>query len=147
MAGSQAKRSRPAEIPEISAELGLTLELPGGFAGRVIDLREDAAAIELDDGALMVVRYGERVRTGGKTLPLGPPKGEQEACVEALKRWRLERARADGVPAFVVFHDSTLQAIAERRPSSLPELSRIDGLGPVKLERYGGEVLEILKGT
>jgi DNA helicase-2/ATP-dependent DNA helicase PcrA len=139
-----AARPRRVEIEQVAAEIGLELELSGGFFGKVIELDDDSASVELDDGALMVVRFGERVKSGGKTLPLGPPKGESERFVEALKKWRLERAKVDGVPAYVVFHDSTLQAIAERRPASLPELSRIDGLGPVKLERYGEEVLEIL---
>jgi DNA helicase-2/ATP-dependent DNA helicase PcrA len=62
----------------------------------------------------------------------------------ALKQWRLERAKADGVPAFVVFHDSTLAAIATGAPQSLAELASISGVGPAKLERYGTEVLQKL---
>jgi superfamily II DNA helicase RecQ len=59
----------------------------------------------------------------------------------ALKRWRLERARRDGVPAYVVFHDSTLAAIAECHPRTAAELLAVSGVGPAKLERYGREVL------
>jgi DNA helicase II / ATP-dependent DNA helicase PcrA len=62
----------------------------------------------------------------------------------ALKQWRLERAKADGVPAFVVFHDSTLAEIATQAPQSLAELASISGVGPAKLERYGTEVLQKL---
>jgi DNA helicase-2/ATP-dependent DNA helicase PcrA len=66
---------------------------------------------------------------------------------ERLRTWRLERARADAVPPFVVFHDSVLQAIADALPSSLEELSQISGVGPTKLERYGQAVLAVLDGT
>jgi ATP-dependent DNA helicase UvrD/PcrA len=65
----------------------------------------------------------------------------------ALKQWRLERAKADGVPAFVVFHDSTLAEIATQAPQSLAELASITGVGPTKLERYGTEVLQKLAGA
>jgi ATP-dependent DNA helicase UvrD/PcrA len=62
----------------------------------------------------------------------------------ALKSWRLERAKADDVPAYVVFHNSTLAAIAEHAPTSLGELAQVPGVGPAKLERYGEEVLATL---
>ena len=62
----------------------------------------------------------------------------------ALKRWRLKRARADEIPAYVVFHNSTLAEIAERQPKTIAELASVPGIGPAKLERYGPEVLEAL---
>ena len=68
-----------------------------------------------------------------------PPEG-----FEALKAWRLDRARQDDVPAYVVFHNSTLEEIAGRRPRSLAELASVPGVGPAKLERYGEEVLAAL---
>ena len=63
----------------------------------------------------------------------------------ALKRWRLERATADDLPAYVVFHNSTLAEIAGRRPRDLSELGSVPGVGPTKLERYGDEVLAVLE--
>jgi len=65
----------------------------------------------------------------------------------ALKRWRLERATADDLPAYVVFHNSTLAEIAGRRPRDLSELSAVPGVGPSKLERYGPEVLAVLEAA
>ncbi len=62
----------------------------------------------------------------------------------ALRAWRTERARTDAVPAFVVAHDSTLAAIAEARPASVAGLRRIKGMGPLKLERYGAEILAVI---
>jgi DNA helicase-2/ATP-dependent DNA helicase PcrA len=62
----------------------------------------------------------------------------------ALKQWRLERARTDDVPAYVVFHNSTLAEIAGRKPQSLGDLALVPGVGPTKLERYGDDVLSAL---
>jgi DNA helicase-2/ATP-dependent DNA helicase PcrA len=65
----------------------------------------------------------------------------------ALKRWRLKRATADDLPAYVVFHNSTLAEIAGRRPRDLSELGTVPGVGPTKLERYGSEVLAVLSAA
>jgi DNA helicase-2/ATP-dependent DNA helicase PcrA len=62
----------------------------------------------------------------------------------ALREWRLERAKADEVPAYVVFHNATLAEIAERQPRTLAELALVPGVGPAKLERYGEDVLAAL---
>jgi superfamily II DNA helicase RecQ len=62
----------------------------------------------------------------------------------ALRAWRLERARADAVPPYVIAHDSTLAAIAERRPGSPAELRRVPGIGPAKIEKYGTEILAVV---
>jgi ATP-dependent DNA helicase UvrD/PcrA len=62
----------------------------------------------------------------------------------ALKEWRLKRSKRDEVPAYVVFHNSTLAEIAARRPRSIAELASVPGIGPAKLERYGTELLEAL---
>jgi ATP-dependent DNA helicase RecQ len=67
-----------------------------------------------------------------------------DAVYASLKRWRLERAKADGVPAYVVFHNSTLAEVAARRPRTLTELASVPGVGPTKLERYGADVLAAL---
>jgi ATP-dependent DNA helicase RecQ len=70
-----------------------------------------------------------------------------DGLLEALRRWRRERASEDGVPAYVVAHDTTLAEIAEARPRTLPALRRVRGMGPTKLERYGAEILAVLGGT
>lgn len=70
---------------------------------------------------------------------------EPPAGFEVLKEWRLRRARTDDVPAYVIFHNATLEEIAGRRPRTLAELAAVPGVGPAKLERYGDEVLEVLE--
>ena len=64
----------------------------------------------------------------------------------ALKTWRLETARAEAVPPYVIFHDATLAAILEAHPSTLEELATVSGVGEHKLARYGQQVLEVLAG-
>src|SRR5216683_174334 len=65
--------------------------------------------------------------------------------MDRLRRWRSETARAAGVPAYVVFHDSTLAAIAVAQPTNLSDLLRVSGVGDSKLRKYGEEVLEVLR--
>jgi superfamily II DNA helicase RecQ len=64
--------------------------------------------------------------------------------LDRLKAWRSAQARAQSVPPYVVFHDSTLAALAAARPQDLAMLSSIPGLGVKKLERYGPALLELL---
>ena len=66
------------------------------------------------------------------------------ARFNALREWRANTAREQNVPAYVIFHDSTLRAIAEAAPGELDELARIAGIGSGKLERYGDAVLDQL---
>ena len=62
-----------------------------------------------------------------------------------LKVWRAEQARTQGVPAFVIFHDSTLATLAVQKPDSLQALAGISGIGEKKRERYGEALLAILR--
>jgi DNA helicase-2/ATP-dependent DNA helicase PcrA len=63
---------------------------------------------------------------------------------EVLKRWRLETAKAEERPAYVIFHNSTLAEIVRLGPRSREELAAVPGVGPAKLDRYGDEVLAVL---
>jgi len=74
-----------------------------------------------------------------------PPADVPVETLDRLRRWRLETARADGVPAYVVFHDATLAAIASARPANLTELLRVSGVGESKLRKYGNDVLGVLQ--
>ena len=67
-----------------------------------------------------------------------------EELFGSLKAWRKERADAESVPAYVVFTDATLEALAEVRPTTRQALMRINGIGAAKLEKYADDVLEIL---
>ena len=64
--------------------------------------------------------------------------------LEALKEWRAATARASGVPAYVVFHDTTLAAVAEARPRDRQALLALPGVGPVKVDRYGDDLISLV---
>ncbi len=78
-------------------------------------------------------------------------KGMAEAALNAgalgrlgrLKAWRAEVAQQHNLPAFVIFHDATLRAIAERNPRAMADLEGISGIGSKKLDAYGAEVLRV----
>jgi len=86
---------------------------------------------------------GLRPARSGREPPRVVEAGE-DPLFDLLRRWRRERAQADGIPAYVVFHDRTLAEIARLRPESAGELAEVAGVGPAKLERYGEEVLRTL---
>ncbi|MDM0082961.1 DNA helicase RecQ [Variovorax sp. J31P179] len=66
-----------------------------------------------------------------------------QARFAALKAWRAEVAKEHNLPAYVIFHDATLAAIAERAPATLEDLQGISGIGTKKLEAYGTDVLRV----
>jgi DNA helicase-2/ATP-dependent DNA helicase PcrA len=71
---------------------------------------------------------------------------EDAATFGRLRAWRKKQADAQSVPAFVVFSDATLVAIADRAPATEAELAQVPGVGPTKLQRYAGVVLAVLAG-
>jgi DNA helicase-2/ATP-dependent DNA helicase PcrA len=89
-----------------------------------------------------------RALTGGAERKLGRcetcPSSYDEGLFERLREWRSGVAAGASVPAYVVFTDATLMAIAETRPTTETELLAISGVGRTKLERYGAEVLDLL---
>ncbi len=148
---------------------------PGGRASRRPSRFLDVAAPVLGEGARSGAKGAGsgRARSGGKgaaprrSVPAtcrvcrtelttaaqrkvgrcdGCPPTYDEATFEALRTWRLAVARALSVPAYVVFTDATLTAIAETTPRSLPALAAISGVGARKLDTHGGAVLEVLAG-
>jgi DNA helicase-2/ATP-dependent DNA helicase PcrA len=70
--------------------------------------------------------------------------GERSPLSNALRAWRTARAKQDEIAAFIVFHDSTIEAIAAARPRSVAELRRVPGVGPTKLDRYGEEIIGVV---
>ena len=88
-------------------------------------------------------RKGKRSAVAAAKVPASLDVDGQERYV-ALKAWRAEVARAHNLPAYVIFHDATLAAIAERAPQSLDDLQGITGIGAKKLEAYGQEVLRVM---
>jgi ATP-dependent DNA helicase RecQ len=71
--------------------------------------------------------------------------GDAQQRFAALKEWRTRIAREHNLPAYVIFHDATLAAIAAMDPRSLPELEGVSGIGAKKLETYGPAVIDVLQ--
>ncbi len=74
----------------------------------------------------------------------GPLPAPDPALFQRLREWRSEVARRQGVPAYLVFHDRTLNELASRRPADLVELEALPGIGRSKLDRYGQALLDII---
>ncbi|HET9397655.1 MAG TPA: RecQ family ATP-dependent DNA helicase, partial [Sphingomicrobium sp.] len=74
----------------------------------------------------------------------GPADYSHDPIFEALREWRRERAKEQGVPPYVIFHDSTLREVAARKPRSLSGLSAVEGIGDTKLKRHGESLLSAL---
>ncbi|HEY9446088.1 MAG TPA: RQC domain-containing protein, partial [Burkholderiales bacterium] len=114
-------------------------------------------ALRLTESARPVLKGGQRVEmrraaARGIKARVARPAASATAVhdVDAdllaqLKQWRAGEARLQSVPAYVVFHDSTLAAIAAARPQDLDALSAIAGIGVKKLERYGPALLALLR--
>jgi ATP-dependent DNA helicase RecQ len=113
--------------------------------------------LALTDASAAVLAGEREVRLRHETK--APAKAERRSATTAqlddadqelfqtLRSWRAGAAKEQAVPAYVVFNDKTLAAIAERRPKTMVELSAISGVGESKLERYGEAVLEVLAGA
>jgi ATP-dependent DNA helicase RecQ len=102
-----------------------------------------------------VVADGELASSGGARPVLRPPgAGATAAAVAApvdadlaarLRGWRLERSRSDGVPAYVVLTNATLDEVCRRMPGDEEELADVPGMGPARIERYGRDLLELVR--
>ena len=87
----------------------------------------------------------ERARSARRSVRRAPAaEGPELELFEALRSWRRDQARAADVPAFVIFNDATLTAIARHRPRSAAQLLKVPGIGPVKAQRFGPDVLRIV---
>ena len=89
----------------------------------------------------VVAKQGRQLR---RTAPAGLAP-EDAALLDALKIWRRDEARSQGVPAYVILHDSTLAEIARTRPRDRSTLGSLGGIGAKKLERYGDALLQLVK--
>jgi ATP-dependent DNA helicase RecQ len=86
---------------------------------------------------------GSRSR-GARAAAASPVEGAAAELLAALKAWRLDEARNQSVPAYVILHDSTLIELARGRPSDHDELGEIAGFGSRKMERYGNTLLKLI---
>jgi superfamily II DNA helicase RecQ len=101
------------------------------------------------DGDWQAAVAAERARLAKARAAAGRDRAMVGAAADPhvlaeLVAWRKTLARASGVPAQVIFHDATLAAVAEARPADRAALMAVPGLGPLKVERYGDELLALV---
>jgi ATP-dependent DNA helicase RecQ len=119
--------------------LKLTETARGVLKGETEIWLREAAASSRNRAIRSKSRRGELA-----AAPTGAGAGDT-ALHAALKAWRSEIARQRGVPAYVVLHDSTIDGIAASRPATLAQLRGIAGIGDKKLERYGEELIALVR--
>jgi ATP-dependent DNA helicase RecQ len=90
-------------------------------------------------------RAGRRGREAAPAVAPAVAAEGDPVILERLKVWRREEARRQGKPSYVIFHDSTLEALAAVRPRDRDTLQQVKGIGPAKLEAYGDRLLELLQ--
>jgi ATP-dependent DNA helicase RecQ len=119
-------------------------------------------AVDHAHGSLLLTAASRPVLKGEQEVPLrrapekrkaATPKSrridaeltaEEHALWERLRAWRGETAKAHGVPAYVILHDTTLLELVRQRPQSLDAMRLVSGIGVRKLENYGAALLELL---
>lgn len=140
-----ASSRAPTKRAGIAASIGLSVAIPGGVEGEIVELAFDNAVVA-SGKARLNVPFGSMVRVGGKLVELQAPLDEATVhLVDALKDWRRNVASENKVPAYTVLHDTHLEAIAQASPTSLDALARCNGIGPTKLERWGDEILAVVE--
>jgi ATP-dependent DNA helicase RecQ len=116
-----------------------------------LQLLPDARQVLKGEASVVLRELSDAKASRAKKSTKTSVKGMAEAALNAgalerlskLKAWRAEVARQHNLPAFVIFHDATLRAIAERDPQDLLDLEGVPGLGVKKLDAYGTEVLRV----
>ncbi|MGH8907060.1 MAG: ATP-dependent helicase [Egibacteraceae bacterium] len=111
-----------------------------GWGGRPQARRPSRFLYNLGEGA--PTSAPKPARPAPQPKPSGPP---DSALLEELRAWRLARSLQDGVPAYVVFPDSTLRELATQRPETIPALQAVGGFGPKRTAAYGEDVLRVVK--
>jgi ATP-dependent DNA helicase RecQ len=110
-------------------------------------LTDASAQVLRKQRPVMLRREPERAPRAPRTRKAEPAASlpaDAAAAFERLRSWRAATAKEQGVPAYVIFHDSTLREVAMTSPSSLAELGQVSGIGETKLARYGQQLLDAL---
>ncbi|MGH9301015.1 MAG: ATP-dependent DNA helicase UvrD2 [Acidimicrobiales bacterium] len=155
--GSRRVRREPSPHLDIIAMARSALaagQEPGSVAAWLLESRRRLTQGGTGSNGVGPNRIPGDRRTGGRrqgAASRGPTPGYQgdsidQEVLEALRSWRAITARASGVPAYVIFHDTTLAALASAKPTTADGLLGTPGLGPVKAARYGDKLLELIAG-
>ncbi len=117
-----------------------------------LHLSDGARAILKGEGEVRLRIQAERAPSRSRSARAKPPVGDdgtplslaERDCLDALKAWRAGVAKEHNLPAYVIFHDATLRAIAQRRPTDVADLDGISGIGHKKRAAYGDAVIQVV---
>jgi DNA helicase II / ATP-dependent DNA helicase PcrA len=150
-ASGQARATNP-----VPAKVGLTFKW-GGYDFTIREVNSEGITVSTGDSRTTTLPFGWEFTVAGQIRTLvapsattarrvvGPAKDAVPEIHMALKAWRLVQARVDGVPAFVIFNDRTLDELSSVRPRTTGELLGISGIGPTKVDRYGDQILAVIE--
>ncbi|BBN87235.1 DNA helicase RecQ [Azospira sp. I09] len=117
-------------------------------------LTDEARPVLKGEQTLQMRRHVARKSSGGgksrserAPTKLDDMTLEDQSLFEDLRQWRAAAAKEQGVPAYVILHDKTLKELAEERPTTRDQLMNISGMGTAKLERYGDDLLGIIRAV
>ena len=119
---------------------------PEGEYG-VLTITPESAAVLSGERRVILRREPERPERASRASRSAVPEGvsaEDEPVFQALRTWRAGQAREQGVPAYIVFGDATLRAVASARPATLADLDGISGIGAKKRDAYGEALLSVV---
>ena len=143
-------------LSPLTAEVGLKFKW-GGYDFEVRAVEPNGVAVSTSGSRTASLPFGWTVKVNEKPRTLvapgtdrsprasPPTPGVGSNLYGTLKAWRLEQARADQVPAFVIFNDRTLDVLCRIRPSTVVELLKVSGIGPAKADRYGDQILAVIE--
>jgi ATP-dependent DNA helicase RecQ len=129
------------------------------LAQSLLRVESEHGTLVLSEASGTVLRGDREVRLRHEPKTATPPRekratsapaaaedlsGAALALFEALRAWRAEQAREQGVPAYIIFHDATLREFAVLRPTSLAQMGEVSGVGEKKLTTYGEGVLAVV---
>ena len=143
LAEDQQEERRVFHVALTRCSQTVTVLSDAACSSRFLGEMEQEAGPEVE--RIIRSRLGAPVGPGASSAK-APTSVADEALRNHLRTWRSDRAKADSVPAYVVFTNVTLDALADLAPTTLDELKRIPGIGPAKRERYGETIIELIKG-
>jgi ATP-dependent DNA helicase RecQ len=142
------------DLLEALADEGLLRRrsLDGPGSGAVLSLSDEGRRVMLEDPPLRLAApallrgsagrpASSRGSRAAKPSPTSPVDAE---LAKRLRTWRLREAKKRGIPAYAVFHDSTLDALAALHPKTEAELLVVPGIGPGRVARYGADILQLI---
>ncbi|MHB8335597.1 MAG: ATP-dependent DNA helicase UvrD2 [Acidimicrobiales bacterium] len=151
--GNQGPSESGSVFSPIIAEIGQRFTW-GGYDFEIRSIEPDGVTVATGSTRPTQIPFGWTVVVNGRSRTLVAPgrvKSSSSAgsavdanLYTALKSWRMEQARADKVPAYVIFNDKTLEELCRVQPGSIRELLLISGIGPAKADRYGDQIVAVI---